>query len=203
MTFQRPQSLSFCKLIFPIFQLHTFLVYWTHEKVQFCHKCILSAHISIMMRTTRHILKGDTFVKQRQYLHKTVVAENWQIMFQNTICEVYKVCDQHSLFCLSYPNNVHASASWRISSCPVFFIWREAAQSRHRAIQTVLENSRGNPSSTRLLSAFSLQSRDFTGNHHTETLQAPEITCFRGNWHTLNFRDHKRTASVIQQTFYF
>lgn len=64
MTFQRPQSLSFCKLIFPIFQPHTFLVYWTSEKVQFCHKRILSAHISIMMRTTRHILKGKTFVKQ-------------------------------------------------------------------------------------------------------------------------------------------
>lgn len=64
MTFQRIQSLSFCKLIFPIFQLHTFLVYWTNEKVQFCHKCIPSAHISIMMRTTRHILKGKTFFKQ-------------------------------------------------------------------------------------------------------------------------------------------
>lgn len=64
MTFQRPQSLSFCKLIFPIFQLHTLLVYWTNEKVHFCHKCILSAQRSIMKRTTRHILKGKTFFKQ-------------------------------------------------------------------------------------------------------------------------------------------
>lgn len=64
MTFQRPQSLSFCKLIFPIFQLHTLLAYWTNEKVQFCHTRILTAHISTMMRTTRHVLKGKTFFKQ-------------------------------------------------------------------------------------------------------------------------------------------
>lgn len=125
MTFQRPQSLPFCKLIFPRFQLHTSLVYWTNDKVWFCHKCILSAHPSTVTRTTRHILKGGTFFKQL-----AIPTHN---------CGCRKLADnvsKHHLWgvqtlwpsaassaCLSYPRKIHTDQPAGGCVCPSFFIW--------------------------------------------------------------------------------
>lgn len=119
----------------------------------------ISKHTSSRVWPCRKILKGKHSSNNWQYLHATVVAANWQILFQNTICEVYRLpVIKHSLFCLSYPNNPQEPASCRISS-PVFF-YREtqAVIIRHMALFSPYQKRKQTNKTHQIQSALSWSS---------------------------------------------
>lgn len=128
----------------------------------------ISKHTSSGVRPCRKILKGKHSSNNWQYLHATAVAANWQILFQNTICEVHRLpVIKHSLFCPSYPNNPHEPASCRLGA--VFF-YRDTGccNQAHVSAQSLPKgiNKQHTTDSTTLLRSILTQTPQI--NHPTE-----------------------------------
>jgi hypothetical protein len=132
-------------------------------------KLVLSAHISITRRAdSKTYPKGKTLFKQ-------LAIPTHNCGFRKLADNVSKhhlggvqTLTKHGLFCLPYPNNLHAPASWRISVCPAF-ICSAFGTGQFREFWRAAE--------TALLLQQASQTQ-FSLAAITETLQFPKIIFF-------------------------
>lgn len=153
-------------------------------------KCVLSAHTLIRMRAGSETYpKGKTFFKQ-------LAIPTHNCGFRKLADNVSKhhlggvqTLTKHGLFCLPYPNNLHAPASWKISVCPAFFCsafgtgqFREFS----RAVETAL--------------LLHQASQTASPAAITENTPVSNDNIFLENCHTLNFQGHR---NVTNSAYFF